>query len=86
MTNRLSSAIAKHYKNVHLTIPQDLLKSFEVLNYKKCRNKFDCLVCEMLFITILQLNLKYSVVLGLGQTSNLRALSICQNWPAGPVS
>ena len=26
-----SSAIAKHYKNVHGTIPQDLLKRFEVL-------------------------------------------------------
>ena len=44
-----SSSIAKHYKNVHGTIPQDLLKRFEVL--KKCRNKFDCLVYEMLFIS-----------------------------------
>ena len=44
-----SSAIAKHYKNVHGTIPQDLLKRFEVL--KKRRNKFDCLVYEMLFIS-----------------------------------
>ena len=26
-----SSAIAKHYKNVHGTIPQDLRKRFEVL-------------------------------------------------------
>ena len=43
-----SSAIAKHYKNVHGTIPQDPLKRFEVL--KKRRNKFDCLVYEMLFI------------------------------------
>ena len=43
-----SSAIDKHYKNVHGTIPQDLLKRLEVLN--KCRNKFDCLVYEMLFI------------------------------------
>ena len=46
-----SSAIAKHYKNVHGTIPQDLLKRFEVL--KKCRNKFDCLVYQMLFIRTL---------------------------------
>ena len=46
-----SSAIAKHYKNVHGTMPQDLLKRFEVL--KKCRNKFDCLVYEMLFIRTL---------------------------------
>ena len=44
-----SSAIAKHYKNVHGTIPQDLLKCFEVL--KKCRNKFDCLVYKMLLIS-----------------------------------
>ena len=44
-----SSAIAKHYKNVHVTIPQDLLKRFQVL--KKCRNKFDCLVHKMLLIS-----------------------------------
>ena len=49
-----SSAIAKHYKNVHGTIPQDPLKRFEVL--KKRRNKFDCLVYEMLFIRTLKLN------------------------------
>ena len=41
-----SSAISKHYRNVHGTIPQDLLKRFEVL--KKCKNKFDCLMHEML--------------------------------------
>ena len=39
------SAIAKHYKNVHGTIPQDLLKRFEVL--KKCRPNLT--VYEMLF-------------------------------------
>ena len=50
-----SSAIAKHYKNVRGTIPQDLLKRFEVL--KKCRNKFDCLVYEMLYIRALKPNL-----------------------------
>ena len=50
-----SSAIAKHCKNVHGTIPQDLRKRFEVL--KKCRNKFDCLVFEMLFIRTLKPNL-----------------------------
>ena len=43
------------YKNVHGTMPQDLLKRFEVL--KKCRNKFDCLVYEMLFIRTLKPNL-----------------------------
>ena len=50
-----SSANAKHYKNVHGTIPQDLLKRFEVL--KKRRNKFDFLVYEMLFIRTLTSNL-----------------------------
>ena len=50
-----SSAIAKHYKNVHGAISQDLLKRFEVL--KKCRNKFDCLVYEMVFIRTLKPNL-----------------------------
>ena len=44
-----SGAIAKHYKNMHGTMPQDLLKRFEVL-IKKCRNKFDCLAYEMLFL------------------------------------
>ena len=50
-----SSAIAKHYKNTHGTMPQDLLKRFEV--FKKCRNKFDCLVYEILFIRTLKPNL-----------------------------
>ena len=50
-----SSAIAKHYKNVHWTIPQDLLKRIEV--FKKCRNKSDCLLYEMLFIRTLKPNL-----------------------------
>ena len=44
-----SSAIAKHYQNVHGTIPQDLLKCLDVL--KKCRNKFDCFVYETPFIS-----------------------------------
>ena len=47
-----SLAIVKHYKNVHRTMPQDLLKHFEVL--KKCRNKFDCLVYEKLLIKALE--------------------------------
>ena len=53
--HKQQSAIAKHYKNMHGTMPQDLLKHFEVL--KKCRNKFDCLVYEMLFIRTLKPNL-----------------------------
>ena len=50
-----SSAIAKHYKKMYGTMPQDLLKRFKLL--KKCRNKFDCLVYEMLFIRALKPNL-----------------------------
>ena len=50
-----SSAFAKHYKNMHGTMPQDLRKRFKVL--KKCRNKFDRLVYEMLFIRTLKQNL-----------------------------
>ena len=45
------SPIAKHYKTVHWAMPQDLLKRFDVL--KKCKNKFDCLVHEMLFIRVI---------------------------------
>ena len=47
-----SYAIAKHYKNMHGKMPQDVLKHFEVL--KKCRNKFDCLVNEMFFTRALK--------------------------------
>ena len=36
-------------------MPKGLLKRFEVL--KKCRNKFDCLVYEMLFQRSLKPNL-----------------------------
>lgn len=49
------STIAKHYKNMQGTMPQGLLKRFEVL--KKYRNKFDCLAYEMLFIGALKPNL-----------------------------
>ena len=50
-----SSTIAKHYKNMQGTMPQGLLKRFEV--FKMCRNKFDCLVYEVLFIRALKPNL-----------------------------
>ena len=53
--NQQSSTIAKHYKNMHRTMPEDLLKYFKVL--RKGRNKFDCLVYEMLFIRALKPNL-----------------------------
>ena len=42
----VSSSIGKHYKDEHSTVPKDLDKQFSVL--KKCNNKFDCLVHEML--------------------------------------
>ena len=50
-----SSSIAKPYKSVHGTVPHEHLSRFEVL--KKCRNKFDCSVNEMLFIRHLKPNL-----------------------------
>ena len=50
-----SSAIAKHYNNVHGTMPHGLLERFKVL--KICKNKFDCLVYEMLFMRSLKPNL-----------------------------
>ena len=49
------NSIAKHYKNMHGTMPQGLLRRFKVL--KKCKNKFDCLMYEMLFIRALKPNL-----------------------------
>ena len=51
------------YMALHGTMPQGLLKCFEVL--KKCTNKFDCIVYEMLFIRALKLNL------------NVESYSIC---------
>ena len=41
-------------------MPQGLLKRFEVL--KKCRNKFECLVYEILFIRALKPNLNVQSV------------------------
>ena len=44
-----SSSVRKHYDNDHAgAVPEDLLSCFKVL--KKCMNKFDCLVNEMLYI------------------------------------
>ena len=43
-----ASSVYKHYHEQHSEVPKDLLRRFSVL--KKCRNKFDCLVNEMLFI------------------------------------
>ena len=43
-----SSSIGKHLLNEHRNVPKDLDRNFSVL--KKCMNKFDCLVYEMLLI------------------------------------
>ena len=44
-----SSSVRKHYnKDYAGAVPEDLLSCFRVL--KKCKNKFDCLVNEMLYI------------------------------------
>ena len=43
-----ASSVYKHYHEQHGEVPKDLLRRFSIL--KKCRNKFDCLVNEMLFI------------------------------------
>ena len=44
----VSFSIGKHNKDKHSTVPKDLEKQFSVL--KKCNDKFDCLVREMLLI------------------------------------
>ncbi|XP_078361337.1 uncharacterized protein LOC144645655 [Oculina patagonica] len=43
-----TSSIGKHYGDKHCIAPKDLDKQFHVI--KKCKNKFDCLVHEMLVI------------------------------------
>ena len=43
-----TSTVYKHYHKQQSEVPKDLLKRFSVP--KKCSNKFDCLVNEMLFI------------------------------------
>ena len=42
-------------KDHTVAIPEDLLSCFRVL--KKCKDKFDCLVNEMLYIKLLRLAL-----------------------------
>ena len=52
-----TSSVRKHYDDRHAgTVPDDLRNCFKVL--KKCRNKFDCLVNEMLLIKQLRPCLK----------------------------
>ena len=43
-----ASSVYKHYHEQHGEFPKDLLRRFSIL--KKCRNKFDFLVNETLFI------------------------------------
>ena len=60
-----SSSVRKHYDNDHAgAVPEDLLSCFKVI--KKCRNKFDCLVNEMLYIKQLTPSLNV-------QTDSIRA-------------
>ena len=60
-----SSSVRKHYDNDHAgAVPEDLLSCFKVL--KKCMNKFDCLVNEMLYIKQLTQSLNV-------QTDSIRA-------------
>ena len=46
--NQSSQSIGKDLINKHRNVPKDLDRYFSVL--KKCINKFDCLVYEMLLI------------------------------------
>jgi len=60
-----SSSVHKHYDNDHAgAVPEDLLSCFKVL--KKCMNKFNCLVNEMLYIKQLTPSLNV-------QTDSIRA-------------
>ena len=42
-----SSSIGNHIKEQHGTVPSDIYRDFKIL--RKCQNKFDCLIYEMLF-------------------------------------
>ena len=60
-----------HYDNDHVgAVPEDLLSCFKVL--KKFRNKFDCLVDEMLYIKQLTSSLNV-------QTKSIRAKYLCSH-------
>ena len=60
-----STSVRKRYDKHHVgAVPEGLLSCFRVL--KKCKNKFDCLVNEMLYIKPLRLPLKV-------QTDSIRA-------------
>ena len=66
-----TSSVRKHYDNRHAgRIPDDLRNCFNVL--KKCQNKFDCLINEMLLITQLRpcLNMQSDSLFALRSLSN----------------
>ena len=46
--NFTSSIIGMHFRDKHSLAPKDLTKNFSVL--MKCKNKFDCLIYEIIFI------------------------------------
>ena len=49
LTKEETSSVRRHYDSRHAgRIPDDLRNCFKVL--KKCQNKFDCLINEMLLI------------------------------------
>ena len=49
----MSSSIGKHFCVKHSNVPNGPTKNFTIL--KKFKNKFDCLIYEMLFISELRL-------------------------------
>ena len=67
---RKASSIYKHYKiEQNALVPKNLISQFHVL--AKCKNKFDCLVKEMLFIRRLVPDLNV-------QTDSIRAKVFAQ--------
>ena len=46
--NFMENLSEKHLRDAHGSTPNNLIKNFKVI--KKCRDKFECLVYEMLWI------------------------------------
>ena len=59
-----TSVLGKHLKEIHGKNPSDLSKNFSIL--RKCNDKFDCLVHEMLLIKQYKPNLN-------GQSDSIRS-------------
>ena len=64
MEEHKTSVVGKHSREIHGQNPSDLAKNFSVL--RKCKNKFDCLVHEMLLIKQYKSNLN-------GQSDSLKS-------------